>query len=360
MRDISSGHFYSRLHNKRDHYPWNGQIELTYRCNLNCIHCYCKGSEDKGKELNTTGWKKILDEIQKEGCVYLTFSGGEPLIRGDFLELYAYAKKKGFIISIFTNGQEFRPEHLDYFIKSPPFSIEITLNGITKPTYEAITQVEGSFEKVMSTIRELKKRGLSLILKSNLLKQNKNESGGIKAFADEFLGKRKGKYYFKYDPMIYPRLNEDRTPCQYRLSHEEILEVRRQDTDIWQEYQKGLHSDFPDSKRDRSFLYRCNAWMTHFFINPYGRLKFCQFTDKFSVDLKTTSFKDGFYNVFPKLLNKKFKTNSKCRNCRLRPICYHCPARAFLETGDEEAPVEYYCELAKFSAEQMQVKLLNG
>ena len=358
MKDIISGHFYGRLHNKKEHYPWNGQIELTYRCNLNCIHCYCKGLEDKNTELNTFDWKKILDEIQKQGCVYLTFTGGEPLVRDDFLELYSYAKRKGFIISIFTNGQALRQEVLDYFAKSPPFSIEITLNGITKPTYESITQVEGSFERVMGTIRELKKRGLPLILKTNLLKQNRNEIGRIKAFADEFLGKGKGKYYFKYDPMIYPRLNGDKTPCQHRLSFKELLEVKRQDPDIWQEYQKGLHSDFSDFKRDRSFLYHCNAWMSQFFINPQGRLKFCQFTEKFSVDLKTTSFKEGFYKVFPQVLREQYRTNSKCRDCTLRLLCYHCPARAYLETGDEEAPVEYYCELAKALEKQMKAPKL--
>ena len=117
-----------------------------------------KLSEYKDKELNTIEWKKILDEIQEEGCVYLTLSGGEPLIRDDFLELYTYAKRKGFIIGIFTNGQALRQEILDFFIKSPPFSIEITLNGITKATCEAITQAEGSWERFMGTIRQLKKR----------------------------------------------------------------------------------------------------------------------------------------------------------------------------------------------------------
>lgn len=359
MKDISSGHFYGRLCNKKEYYPWGGQIELTYRCNLNCVHCYCKSSEDsedKDKELNTLEWKKILDEIQKEGCIYLTFTGGEPLIRKDFLELYSYAKRCGFIITVFTNGQALTQEIINYLTKSPPSSIEITLNGITKSTYETITQVRDSFAKVKEAIKNLKKRNLPLLLKSNCLKQNKHEVGRIKAFAEELLGKpSENKHYFKYDPMIYPRLNGDKTSCDYRLSFEELLEVKRQDPDIWQEYQKGLHSDFPDLERDRTFLYHCNSWMTQFFINPYGRLKFCQFSEKFSVDLKTTSFKEGFYKIFPQVLKEQFKTNSKCRDCDLRPICYHCPTRAYLETGNEEAPVPYYCELAKEKAKQILI-----
>ena len=356
MKEISSEHFYGRLHNKKEYYPWSGQIELTYRCNLNCIHCYCEGLEKKDKELNTHQWKEILSEIYKEGCVYLTFTGGEPLIREDFLDLYSYAKEKGFIISLFTNGQGFTEEIIDYLAKSTPYSIEITLNGITKDTYEAITQIEDSYLKVIKTVKRLKEKRLPLILKANCLKQNKHEVAKIKVFTEKLLGKpSENKHYFRYGTMIYPRLNGDKTPCDHRLSFEELLEVKRQDPDIWQEFQKGLHSDFPDFKRDRTFLYRCNSWMTQFFINPYGRLKFCQFTEKFSVDLKTTSFKEGFYKVFPKVLKEQFKTDSKCRDCGLRPICYHCPARAYLETGDEETPVEYYCTLARETA-----KLKNG
>ena len=69
-----------------------------------------------------------MDEIHKEGCLWLTFTGGDPLVREDFLEIYSHAKKKGFIVTIFTNGQAFTKEIFDYLGKSPPFSIEITKN----------------------------------------------------------------------------------------------------------------------------------------------------------------------------------------------------------------------------------------
>lgn len=363
MKDQSSGHFWGRMQNKKAYFPLTGQIELTYRCNLNCIHCYCKGSEEKDlirstlhaarltlekRELATEEWKKIIDGVHKEGCLFLCLTGGDPLVREDFLEIYSYAKHKGFIVALFTNGQGFTKEIIDYLAKSPPFSIEITLNGITKDTYESITQTKDSFSHVMETMKILAERKLKLTLKANCLKQNKHEISRIKAFTEKFLGKpSENKYYFKYDPMICPRLNGDKTPCQYRFSFKELVELRKQDPDIWKEYEKGLHSDYPELERDNNFLYRCNSWMSNFFINPYGRLKFCIFSDKYSSDLKTESFKEGFYHRFPQLLKEKFKTDSKCRTCSLRPICYHCPARAHLETGDEEAPVPYYCELAK-------------
>lgn len=354
MKNISPTHFYGRLKNKKYHFPLTGELELTYRCGLNCIYCYCKGSEDKNRELTIGEWKKILDAIQKEGCLFLTFTGGSPLIRDDFLDLYAYAKKKGFIITLFTNGQGFTDEIVDYLVKSPPFSIDITLNGISKDTYEAITQIEGSFSEIIKTIKILAEKKIKVILKTNCLKQNKYEIGKIKKWAEKLLGKPlENKHHFRYDPMILPRLNGDKTPCDFRLSFEELLEVKKPDADIWQEYQKCLHGDFPDLERDRNFLYRCDSWMSQFFIDPFGRLKFCEFSEKFSIDLKTTFFKEGFYNWPSQILNQRFKTDSKCRDCRLRPICYHCPVKAYLETGDEEAPVPYYCDLANATEQEM-------
>jgi radical SAM protein with 4Fe4S-binding SPASM domain len=361
MKKIQPGLFFLRLNNKKERSPLFGQIELTYRCNLNCIDCYCKGSEDKNRELSAEEWKKILDEVQKEGCLLLCLTGGEPLIRDDFLEIYSYAKAKGFIITLFTNGYALSEKIVAHLAKSPPHSIEITLNSITQTTYESITQRKGSFSRVIENIKLLKEKKLRLILKTNCLKANRDELGRIKKWTEELLGKStERKYRFKYDPMIEPRLNQDKTPTNFRLSFEELEEIRKQDPDIWKEYQKGLHNDSPDLKRDRGFLYNCNAWNKGFFIDPFGRLKFCMLSDKFSVDLRTASFKEGFYEVFPQLLNERFKTNSKCRDCSLRPICYYCPARAYLETGNEEGPVPYYCELAEKTAKQMHNLSLSG
>ncbi len=355
MEKQNSAGFYRRLANKKPRQPLSGQLEFTYRCNFNCIHCYCKGSEDKARELTTEEWKKVLDTLGQEGCLFLTLTGGDPLARKDFLEIYSYAREKGFIITLFTTGYTLTEKLVDYLAKFPPNSIEITLNGITRTTYESITRRKGSFCKVIHNIKLLKEKKLRLILKANCLKANKYELGRIKKWTEETLGKPpEKKYRFRYDPLIVSRLNQDKTPTNFRLSFEELSEVKKQDADIWREHQNGLCQDFPDIKRDKDFLYRCTSWEQSFFIDPFGRLKFCMFSDKFSVDLKTTFFKDGFYKVFPLLLNERFKTASKCRNCHLRPICYHCPGRAYLETGDEEAPVPYYCELAKATYREMK------
>ncbi len=346
-----------KVYRKAGHLPLEGQVELTYRCNLRCIHCYCKGSEPnagvKRRELSTKAWKKIFDDLQNAGCFSLVLTGGEPLVRKDFLELYAHAKRGGFLITLFTNAYALNEKIVDFLAQSPPHSIEITLNGTSQKTYEAITCRRGAFKKVTDNIRRLAKKFPSLIIKANCLKENRHEIGSIKRWTEDLLGAPKNNlHHFRYDPMIYPRLDGDTSPCSHRLSPQELWKVRKQDGDIFDEYQEYLACEFPDLAREKDFLYSCNTWLSQFNIDPYGHLKFCPHTDKFSVDLKKTSFHDGFYNVFPQVTKEKFKTNSKCRVCRLRPICYFCPSRAYLETGDEEGPVPYYCQLAQATLEQ--------
>ncbi|MDP8259466.1 MAG: radical SAM protein [Candidatus Gygaella obscura] len=330
--------------------PTSALLELTYRCNLDCIQCYCKGLEDRKEELKTEEIKKVICLLADSQCLQLTFSGGEPLIRNDFLELYAFAKKKGFLVSIFTNGLLFNKETIDFFVKSRPQVIEITVNGATADTYESICGVKDSFRKLKETIKKLTQKNLPVVLKSNLLKQNKDEIYLIKRLSDKLISGPKDHskgFRFKYDPLVLPRLNGDLTPTKYRLDFNEYIDVLRSDPDIRNEFKNKALQGFVDLPKSRKYLYQCNLWKQHYFFNPYGKIKFCMFSDKFSVDLREHNFQLSLKDLFVKLDKQVFKTNSKCRDCSLRQICHYCPARAFLEVGNEEASVPYYCDFAR-------------
>lgn len=355
MQKREEAYFKEYIFNQKDHFPFSGMLELTYRCGLNCVHCYCKGSEDKKNELTARQWKKILDTIYAEGCLWITFTGGDPLFRNDFEDIYMYAKQKGFIVKIFTNGLSVKKSILKCFLKSPPYALEITLNGITDKTYESVTQVEGAFPVVIRNILTLKEKKIPVLIKTNALSYNKHEVVKIKQWTEKNIGKPSpDTHFFKYDVMIYPRLNGDKTPCRYRLSFEEMETVRKSDPDLRKEYEQDLRGSLRKAKGDSSSLYTCNSWLKSFFINPYGKLKFCEFSEKLNIDITKGSFKKCFYDRFPCIFNERFQTDSPCRDCSLREICYYCPARAYLETGKEEGPVAYYCEMAKKTAQRMQ------
>jgi radical SAM protein with 4Fe4S-binding SPASM domain len=326
----------------KDRRPLKGHIELTYSCNLDCVHCYCKGRQGRRDELTVRQWRDIIDQLRKENCLWLYFTGGEPFSRPDFLDIYAYAKDKGFLVVIFTNGTIIGPKILKFLKNRPPFLIEIPLYGATKRIHESVTQTPGSFQKARENINKLLQLRIPLVIKTVGMKQNKKEILKIKALSERLLGKRR----FKFDSFVLPRTDGDITPCRYRLSPSEILEIENSDQDMLDQRQEELKK--PNNfARPKEYLYHCNTWWTNFFVNPYGLLQFCNLTEKFAVRLTEKSFKQGFYHEFPKLSMEKFSTDSKCMSCGLRKICCYCPARALLETGDEESPVEYFCRLAE-------------
>lgn len=339
--------FYERLKKRR---PLHGQIELTHKCAFRCPYCYLKPLQTQPayqEELSLKNWMSILDSLYKEGCMSITLTGGDPLLRTDFEEIYLYAKRKAFIITVFTNATSLNAKMLAFFKKYTPFSIEITLNSLKESRFDRITGTKGNFKQSVSNIRKAARLKLPLILKTNALKINKDEVIEIKNFAKKILGEKR----YKFDTYMIPSLDGGKTPLEYRLSADEIIRLEESDEEI----KRAVRESYEDDRmilKDRESLYRCNTWLSSFFINPYGRLGFCQITNKFSTDLRKVPFEKGFYDIFPGLTKKRFTGNTTCRSCELLSECMVCPARSYLEAGDEEAPVAYFCELARARLEQ--------
>ena len=139
---FSSG-LHQRYFGKRS--PVEVSIEVTRRCPLECQHCYnnlpMADAAAKRDELSLDEYKRLLDEMVEAGCLWLLFTGGEIFARADFLDIYAYAKTKGFLVTLFTNGTMITPRIADFLAEWRPFAIEITLYGATRETYEALTDV---------------------------------------------------------------------------------------------------------------------------------------------------------------------------------------------------------------------------
>ena len=340
---------------KSKNFPLVGQLDLTYRCGYDCVHCYGKGSENEKAELPAREWKRLLGELREVGCVWLVFSGGDPLIRRDFCELYSHAKKLGFIVNVFTSAHGIAGEHLRLFRELAPFAVEITLYGATASVYEKITRRPGSFARALANIRALQKIGVKLQLKTVCLKENAHEFGRIKALCESITGKpASGLHSFVYDATIFPRLNGDLSPCEHRLSWAELEAMRRQDPEVFQENEQKLKCGLPERPNDPTKLYCCNTWENQVFIDPCGRFKFCMHSDKYSSDLCQVPLKTAFRSMRQGAARARMKTDSKCRACELRGLCFFCPSLARIETGDEEAPVPYFCELAHETARAMR------
>jgi radical SAM protein with 4Fe4S-binding SPASM domain len=317
--------------------PLHGQFELTFRCNLNCLHCYIAEDAEK-RELSYSEIVRILDEIQEAGCLWLTVTGGEPLLRDDFLDIYAYIKKKGFLVNIFTNGALITPEIADYLEEYAPHMIEVTLHGITEEVYEGITRVKGSFRKCMEGIQIVLKRNLPLTLKTVGMTLNRNQISKIKEYVEGL-----GKVEYRFDSIIVPKLNGSKEPCKLRLSAEEIIAIEYSDKDMKQEWKACLERGC--DWWEPEMLFRCKEGL--FNINPYGELQFCYSMRDANYDLRQGTFKKGFSYLVAKNNSARFKTNSACKDCKIWSLCATCPGRAWLETGNPEEPVDFFCQLAK-------------
>jgi radical SAM protein with 4Fe4S-binding SPASM domain len=340
--------FYTLLHaaQAQQRLPLSGSMELTFRCNLRCAHCYVgdqrSGDPDR-TELSTAEIKRILDELCDAGCLWLLLTGGDPLVRPDFLEIYHYARRKGFVISFFTNGTLLTPQIADALVESPPLSIEITLYGYTQATYERVTGIPGSHAHCMRGIDLLLERGFRLKLKTIAMSLNVHEIPDMQDFA-----KRNG-VDFRFDPMIVAQLDGGKAPLDVRLSPDQAVVMDLNDAERVQEY-KEAHEQFAGIRPDPKRLYSCQAGRNSFHIDPYGNLSPCMLSRSQSFNLREGSFAEGWNQFLPGVIGRPRPLASACAECNLIAICGQCPGWASLENGDPFQKVDYLCHLAHLRA----------
>jgi radical SAM protein with 4Fe4S-binding SPASM domain len=345
MKQIAYSDFGERLVQRSpdSRKPISGQWALTHNCNLACLHCYVVKDRNL-KELNFNQIVDILDQIHQEGCLWLTFTGGEPFMRQDFLDIYTYAKNKGFLITLFTNGTLLNADMVNYLEKLPPFMIEITLHSVEKDIFDTITRVKGSFENCMQGIRLIREKKLPLTLKTVGMSLNRGQIHKIKEFVRGL-----ENVEFKFDAFVAVRHDGSKQACQLRLSPDEVIEIGFNDKEIRREWYNCVKNkeNFIESKR----LFSCSAGLTSFYINPYGGLQLCLEMPRPVFDLRKYSFEEGFYNFLFNLRSGDYPLESPCRECEVYYLCGQCPARSLLENGEMEKPVEYLCQLAHKIAE---------
>ena len=353
MNSVSYGEFSAKFHGQftEKRIPLQASLEVTRRCPLICQHCYNNlpmgDLEARKRELTAQEYFSVLDELADLGTVWLLFTGGEIFARKDFLEIYTYAKRKGFLISLFTNGILINEKIADYLSEFPPFAIEITLYGRTKETYEKLTQLPGSFDRCMRGIQLLLERGLPLKLKTVGTTINKHEILGMKQFVEQDLGLE-----FKHDSVINPRIDCSHSPLAVRLSAEEIVALDLHSSKLAAEYRQSLHTDLVATTNGiGNTVYFCGGGLKSFAMDPFGHMSICVLSHQQTYDIRTGSVREGWDQFLLAVRQQKRRDPlSKCVRCRLRAVCGMCPANGELESGDAESPVDFLCEIAHLRA----------
>ena len=346
-----SGLVYERSLGKRA--PVEVSIEVTHRCPLNCQHCYNNlpmgDSAARTSELSLDEYRRLLTELQQAGALWLLFTGGEIFGRKDFPEIYKEAKKRGFLITLFTNGTLITPAIADMLVEWRPFAIEITLYGATRETYEALTQIPGSYDRCMRGVRLLLDRDLPLKLKTVPTTVNRHEVYEMKRMSEEDFGVE-----FKFDPLVTPRTDCSASPLSVRLTPEEAVALEYFDPRRSAEYKRlaGV-----SRAMDSDTVYSCGGGLSACAIDPTGKISICVISHRDMYDWRKGSFQEGWDTFLLQTRSKKKTRASRCDRCAIQSLCSMCPANAELEMGDPESPVDFLCQVAHLRAYAQDLKV---
>jgi radical SAM protein with 4Fe4S-binding SPASM domain len=302
---------------------WDQQIpyrvlwELTYRCNERCRHCYIVERDGRG-ELATAEVCRVLDELAEAGTLFVTFTGGEVLLREDFFEIAAHARKKGFAFRLLTNGTLVTPELADRLMVLHPLSVEVSIYSTRPEIHDEITQVPGSHGRSLRALWLLHERGVQVKVKSPLMERSVEQFEELRALSEELGGG------FTYDTTLVPADDGSEGP---------LLEAMRPET------LRGFYSRYlsqwrpivptPDGRL-------CNSGLNIAAIDPYGNVHPCVQLRLVAGNLRQQRFPQIWREspVMHRMRELVFAALRDCPGCELLPYCIRCPGVAYLETGD--------------------------
>ena len=344
--------------------PLAFDLEVTARCNNNCRHCYINlpalDRAARAKELTLEEISSLAAQAVELGALWCLITGGEPLLRGDFAEIYLGLKKQGLLVSVFTNACLITAQHVKLFQKYPPRDIEVTVYGTTRATYERVTRKPGSFAAFRRGLDLLLKAGLNVRLKAMALSSNRRELAAIAAFCRE-----RTADYFRFDPFLHLRFDgnprRNREISRERLSPAEIVAVEQADGERARALARHCDQliDHGYARERANNLFFCTAGNSRFSVSYEGLFRLCSslWHPACLYDLRQGSLAEAWHKLVPAvraMRSRRKQFLQKCRVCSLNNLCLWCPATAGLEHGRLDAWCQYFCEVAHARAEAIE------
>ncbi len=342
-------------------------LELTSRCNNDCRHCYINvpagDQAARASELSASEISRLADDAIRLGALWCLLTGGEPLLRDDFADIYLLLKRKGLLVSVFTNAVPVTAEHVALFKRYPPRDIEVSVYGVTAATYERVTQRPGSFAGFMRGLTMLMDAGIKVRLKAMAMRSNVHELPAIAEFC-----RARTKDYFRFDPQLHLRFDGDRKRNEMirseRLSPDEIVALERGDNERFEAMKHGCDTFiFPEAEGHLcQHLFHCGAGTGSFTIGSDGRFRLCSslWHPDTLYDLRSGTLEDAWRTHTPRVLSMTSDDDeflSSCRRCNIINLCLWCPAHAYLETGRMDRRVDAFCQIAHARAASLQSAL---
>lgn len=316
--------------------PLHAMFELTNRCNLRCRHCYVNPAE-RGDELSLAEIKDLLQQLADAGGLFLSFSGGEPLLRDDFLEIAGYARRLGFTFTLFTNGTLVEPALADALRELCAQRVEISILGGQAETHDAITGVAGSFRAAVRGARRLLDRGITVQFKTTWLRANVEELPLVERLVRD-LGAG-----FRAGHSLLPRwnghaLSDTLHPSAAQLGvHARAYAAADRD--------QGPRPVPPAQQRD---VIPCGVGQASCLIDSRGQLLPCVALRVPVADLRKERLASAWASSpeLRRLRSIRLADLPACRGCALYTRCNRCAGLAEKESGSVMGPSLQACRLA--------------
>lgn len=290
-------------------------IELTYRCNFRCVHCYNTTHSGSETELTTAEWFSALDQLADMGCYLLTFTGGEAFVRKDIVEILEHACEKTFSFRLNTNGSLIDEKMLKRLEPMRPFiqSFDISFYGADPTVHDTLSKRPGAYNNTVRAVRLISEAGMNLVAKFITMRDNFD---GIPKFEEDM--QRLGVRYAVSTGALIPQTNRDTKPLVQILTdaqYKKLLTTRPAQT-----------SANPGN---------CKPGHVRGAITPEGHISPCEWLTDFKYGtLREHSLRDIWYSQGFLGFRKVFEEDSECPTCDLRRGCDRCPAHSYLETGN--------------------------
>jgi MoaA/NifB/PqqE/SkfB family radical SAM enzyme len=331
--------------------PLEGGIDLTYRCNNNCRHCWLRiapGSAEQSDELSTEEIKSIVDQARRMGCKSWHISGGEPMLRPDFAEIFDHITSRSASYSLNTNGTLITPEIAQLLKRKG--SKMVALYGATAPVHDHVTRSPGSFQAAMKGFQLLKEAGAKFTVQLIPMKDNYHQFPEMVELAKSLSPHwRVGAAWLYLSACRSPQKNAE--IASQRLPPREVIDLDKPDVSFEEQQAAG---PCRAAAVDDNLFAGCIESRRSFHIDAYGGMSFCCFIKDPALryDLRKGSFEEAWEHFIPSLADKvrggkEYQDN--CGSCPNKSDCRWCPVYAYLEQGRYSAKIDYLCQVARES-----------
>ncbi len=332
--------------------PLEGNLDLTYRCNNNCRHCWLRISpkaKERKSEFSFEEIKRIVNEARQLGCQRWNLSGGEPMLRPDFAEIFDFATSKSITYSLNTNGTLITPKIAELLRRKG--NKMVALYGATPEVHDYVTRHPGSFEATMQGFAYLKEAGAGFTVQLIPMRSNYHQFDAMVKLAQSLSSHyRIGAAWLYLSACGSRRRNAE--IARQRLDPKEVIELDKPDLSYEECLADQEATVCHQAKGDDRLYAQCIANRRDFHVDPYGHMTFCSFIKDPALryDLRTGSFQKAWEVFIPALADKvrggeEYREN--CGTCDLRQDCRWCDVYGFIEHRRHGARVDYLCQVAR-------------